>query len=109
MRRLGLEVRISSSRGMDVMSAGHALRTMAILGLGAILGAGLVLALGERGAARAGPGPGSGAGGGGSSTAQAEPIRGWQKGKGWGWIWGKDDEVGALNALSNASRAAALA
>ena len=36
-------------------------------------------------------------------------IRGWQKGKGWGWIWGKDDEVGALNALSNQSRAAALA
>ena len=89
------------------MSAGHALRTMAILGLGAILGAGLVLALGERGAARAGPGPG--AGGGGSSSAQAEPIRGWQKGKGWGWIWGKDDEVGALNAQSNSSRAAALA
>ncbi len=37
-----------------------------------------------------------------------EPIRGWEKGKGWGWIWGKDDEVGSLNALSNASRAAAL-
>src|SRR6476469_8748134 len=36
-------------------------------------------------------------------------IKGWQKGKGWGWIWGKDDEVGALNAMTDASRAAALA
>ncbi len=36
-------------------------------------------------------------------------IRGWQKGRGWGWNWGKDDEVGSLNALSNESRAAVLA
>jgi kynurenine formamidase len=36
-------------------------------------------------------------------------IRGWKKGKGWGWIWGKDDEVGALNAMTDASRLAALA
>lgn len=36
-------------------------------------------------------------------------IKGWTKGKGWGWIWGKDDEVGALNAMTDASRAAALA
>ena len=35
-------------------------------------------------------------------------TRGWTKGKGWGWVWGKDDEVGALNALTNQSRAAAL-
>lgn len=35
-------------------------------------------------------------------------IKGWQKGKGWGWIWGKNDEVGSLNAMSDASRAAAL-
>ena len=27
-------------------------------------------------------------------------MRGWKKGQGWGWIWGKEDEVGALNALS---------
>jgi kynurenine formamidase len=26
-------------------------------------------------------------------------IKGWKKGVGWGWIWGKEDEVGALNAL----------
>src|SRR5262245_54516620 len=36
-------------------------------------------------------------------------VKGWQKGKGWGWTWGKDDEVGALNAMTDASRAAALA
>ena len=41
--------------------------------------------------------------------ADAPPIQGWQKGKGWGWIWGKDDEVGSLNAMTDASRAAALA
>ena len=44
-----------------------------------------------------------------AAPAQTAPIRGWEKGKGWGWIWGKDDEVGSLNALSNQSRAAALA
>src|SRR5438067_273101 len=53
---------------------------------------------GRAGIAKADPG-----GSGGGST-QAEPIRGWEKGKGWGWIWGKDDQVGALNALSNPSR-----
>jgi kynurenine formamidase len=35
-------------------------------------------------------------------------VKGWKKGKGWGWIWGKDDEVGALNALTAQSRASAL-
>src|SRR5215470_17188614 len=43
------------------------------------------------------------------AAGQQSQMKKWQKGKGWGWIWGKDDEVGALNALSNASRAAALA
>lgn len=38
-----------------------------------------------------------------------EGVKGWTKGKGWGWVWGKDDEVGALNAMTDASRAAALA
>ena len=44
------------------------------------------------------------------ARAQGEPraARGWTKGKGWGWVWGKDDEVGALNAMTDASRAAAL-
>jgi kynurenine formamidase len=89
------------------MRMGHALRTLVILGLGGVLGAGLVVALGERGSATAAPGSGA-------EKAEAigfapsEPIRGWQKGKGWGWIWGKDDEIGSLNALSDSSRAAAL-
>ena len=39
----------------------------------------------------------------------APTIQGWQKGRGWGWVWGKDDELGSLNAMTDASRAAALA
>lgn len=27
-------------------------------------------------------------------------VDGWQRGVGWGWIWGDDDEVGALNAIT---------
>ena len=38
-----------------------------------------------------------------------EAVKGWTKGKGWGWVWGKGDEVGALNAMTDVSRAAALA
>jgi kynurenine formamidase len=91
------------------MNVRQALRTMTLVGLGGVLGGGLVIAWGARGQARAAPareaeGVRSEAGG-----AQAPSNRGWEKGKGWGWIWGKDDEVGALNALSNSSRAAALA
>ncbi|MBX3437439.1 MAG: cyclase family protein [Planctomycetaceae bacterium] len=36
------------------------------------------------------------------------PVRGWKKGQGWGWIWGPDDEIGALNAMTEESRLAAL-
>lgn len=45
-----------------------------------------------------------------SAIAQepATQIQGWQRGKGWGWIWGKEDEVGALNAMTDQSKAAAL-
>lgn len=43
------------------------------------------------------------------ATQVETSIKGWQKGKGWGWIWGKDDEVGSLNAMTAASQAAALA
>jgi|SRR5208337_246471 len=32
----------------------------------------------------------------------------WQKGKGWGWIWGPEDEIGALNAITPESVLAAL-
>jgi kynurenine formamidase len=44
-------------------------------------------------------------------AAQADdppPVKGWVKGKGWGWIWGKDDEVGALNAITPDTVRAAL-
>jgi kynurenine formamidase len=74
------------------------------LGIAGILG--LVYA-GARAAAQA-PSPAN-------ATASARPstgdtaIRGWRRGTGWGWVWGKDDEVGALNAMTDSSRAAALA
>ncbi len=35
-------------------------------------------------------------------------MKKWQKGKGWGWVWGPEDEVGALNEMSDASRLTAL-
>ena len=39
---------------------------------------------------------------------QQSSLKKWQKGKGWGWVWGKEDEVGALNEMTDASRLAAL-
>jgi kynurenine formamidase len=66
-------------------------RTLALLSLAGIIGASAFLARSIRGA------------------DASPPIKGWVKGQGWGWIWGKDDEVGALNAMTDASRAAALA
>jgi kynurenine formamidase len=44
----------------------------------------------------------------GLALGQGAAPRGWQKGKGWGWIWGPEDEVGALNAMTDASRLGAL-
>ena len=44
-----------------------------------------------------------------AAEGEGPPVRGWRKGKGWGWVWGKDDQVGSLNAMTDASRAAALA
>ena len=35
--------------------------------------------------------------------------KGWTPGKGYGWVWGKDDEVGALNTLGPEDVRAALA
>ena len=35
----------------------------------------------------------------GSGDSSESTVKGWRKGVGWGWIWGKDDEVGALNAM----------
>ncbi|MFN0055580.1 MAG: cyclase family protein [Planctomycetales bacterium] len=43
-----------------------------------------------------------------SDAAQKSNRPGWVKGKGWGWIWGKEDELGALNSMTNESRLAAL-
>ena len=34
--------------------------------------------------------------------AQEAAVRGWKQGQGWGWIWGKQDEVGSLNAVTPA-------
>lgn len=39
---------------------------------------------------------------------QQSALKKWQKGKGWGWVWGNEDEVGALNEMTDASRLAAL-
>src|SRR5580700_8536803 len=78
------------------MKLRRALGTLAILAMGAIVGGTLVVAMSGRGSAKAAAGRAS------------EPIRGWEKGRGWGWIWGKDDEVGALNALTDRSRASAM-
>src|SRR5688572_19615387 len=39
---------------------------------------------------------------------EGSAIKGWKKGTGWGWIWGKDDEVGSLNAMTDQSRSGAL-
>lgn len=41
-------------------------------------------------------------------AGQAPTLQKWQQGKGWGWVWGKDDEIGALNELTDASRLAAM-
>lgn len=35
-------------------------------------------------------------------------LQKWQSGKGWGWVWGAEDEVGALNEMTDASRLAAV-
>jgi kynurenine formamidase len=92
-----------------IMKVRRMLGTLTILGLGAMLGGLVVLATSGRGTAVAAPRGQNGGPAGGRGTAQAEPIRGWQKGRGWGWNWGKDDEVGSLNAMTDRSRAAAMA
>ncbi|MBM3834367.1 MAG: cyclase family protein [Verrucomicrobia bacterium] len=42
------------------------------------------------------------------SAAESPSLQKWKKGQGWGWVWGKGDEVGALNEMNDASRLAAL-
>jgi kynurenine formamidase len=44
----------------------------------------------------------------GSEEQTGGDAKGWTKDKGWGWTWGKDDEVGALNAMTPATVKAAL-
>src|SRR5262245_16997361 len=43
-----------------------------------------------------------------AEAADSPAAKGWTKGKGYGWVYGKDDEVGALNAMSSESVKAAL-
>ncbi len=93
------------------MSNGRGRAAVLLLGIGTGLGAGLASMFDGSREAKAGPK-------GVAEPVLAQPaeagqpsgsIRGWQRGKGWGWIWGKDDEVGSLNAITNQSRASALA
>lgn len=41
-------------------------------------------------------------------SLRAQPVKGWVQGKGYGWIWGPNDEIGALNALTPQKVMAAL-
>ncbi len=43
-----------------------------------------------------------------SRAQETASTKGWVKGKGWGWIWGKEDERGALNAMTPESVRSAL-
>jgi kynurenine formamidase len=43
-----------------------------------------------------------------SANAADAGMKQWTKGKGWGWVWGPEDEVGALNEMTDQSRLAAL-
>jgi len=43
-----------------------------------------------------------------AQQASAPAIEGWKPGVGWGWIWGAEDEVGALNAMTPQSVRAAV-
>jgi kynurenine formamidase len=38
----------------------------------------------------------------------ATAMKKWQAGKGWGWVWSKEDEIGSLNEMTDASRLDAL-
>src|SRR4028119_2119858 len=42
------------------------------------------------------------------AVARDAGMKKWVKGKGWGWVWGPQDEVGALNEMTDASRLAAM-
>ena len=40
----------------------------------------------------------------GTATLDAQTLKGWTKGKGFGWVWGRDDQIGALNAILSPER-----
>ena len=42
------------------------------------------------------------------APADAQMVRGWVQGNGYGWIWGPNDEIGALNAITEQKVMAAL-
>lgn len=42
------------------------------------------------------------------APADAQMVKGWVQGKGYGWIWGPNDEIGALNAITEQKVMAAL-
>jgi kynurenine formamidase len=99
---------LTSQSGQIVMHARSATQSLVLIGFGAILGAGL-MAGGARSPSVAFPLEAGANAAAQEAQVPSAPLRGWQRGKGWGWIWGKDDQIGALNGLSNESRAAALA
>jgi len=43
-----------------------------------------------------------------AAEAQDAGMKRWKQGTGWGWVWGPEDQVGALNEMTDASRLAAL-
>ena len=43
-----------------------------------------------------------------ANSTSAPAIEGWQRGTGWGWVWGKDDQVGSLNAMTQQSVLSAI-
>jgi kynurenine formamidase len=76
--------------------------------LGSFLGGGTLVLLAERGPKAAVAASPAGQPGAVTGSDHEPRIKGWKKGQGWGWIWGKDDEIGALNGLTAGSRAEAL-
>ena len=42
------------------------------------------------------------------AAAQSDGMKKWTQGKGWGWVWGPDDEIGAMNEMTDASRLKAV-
>jgi len=44
----------------------------------------------------------------GQNPAHEQASSGWQQGRGWGWVWGEDDQVVSLNAMTANSIVAAL-